>query len=28
MDIFVQQVVSGLATGGFYASLALALVMI
>jgi branched-chain amino acid transport system permease protein len=28
MDIFVQQVVSGLATGGIYASLALALVMI
>ena len=27
MDIFVQQVVSGLATGGIYASLALALVM-
>src|SRR5258705_3018633 len=28
MDILVQQVVSGLATGGIYASLALALVMI
>ena len=28
MDIFIQQVVSGLATGGIYASLALALVMI
>jgi branched-chain amino acid transport system permease protein len=28
MDIFVQQVMSGLATGGVYASLALALVMI
>ena len=28
MDIFAQQVVSGLATGGIYASLALALVMI
>src|SRR5215467_7320175 len=28
MDIFVQQVISGLATGGIYASLALALVMI
>src|SRR5262245_63823193 len=28
MDIFMQQVVSGLATGGIYASLALALVMI
>ena len=28
MDIFVQQVVSGLATGGIYASLALSLVMI
>ena len=28
MDIFLQQVVSGLATGGIYASLALALVMI
>ena len=28
MDIFFQQVVSGLATGGIYASLALALVMI
>ena len=28
MEIFVQQVVSGLATGGIYASLALALVMI
>src|SRR5512144_305819 len=28
MDIFVQQVVSGMATGGIYASLALALVMI
>jgi branched-chain amino acid transport system permease protein len=28
MDIFVQQVLSGLATGGIYASLALALVMI
>jgi branched-chain amino acid transport system permease protein len=28
MDIFVQQVVSGLATGGIYAALALALVMI
>ena len=28
MDIFVQQVVSGLATGGIYGSLALALVMI
>src|SRR5215813_3708838 len=28
MDIFVQQVVSGLATGGIYASPALALVMI
>jgi len=28
VDIFVQQVVSGLATGGIYASLALALVMI
>jgi branched-chain amino acid transport system permease protein len=28
MDIFVQQVVSGLATGGIYASVALALVMI
>ncbi len=28
MDVFVQQVVSGLATGGIYASLALALVMI
>ena len=28
MDIFVQQVMSGLATGGIYASLALALVMI
>ena len=28
MDIFLQQVVSGLATGGIYGSLALALVMI
>ncbi|MBM4443333.1 MAG: branched-chain amino acid ABC transporter permease, partial [Candidatus Rokubacteria bacterium] len=28
MEIFVQQVVSGLATGGIYAALALALVMI
>jgi branched-chain amino acid transport system permease protein len=28
MDIFIQQIVSGLATGGIYASLALALVMI
>jgi branched-chain amino acid transport system permease protein len=28
MEVFVQQVVSGLATGGIYASLALALVMI
>ena len=28
MDIFFQQVVSGLATGGIYGSLALALVMI
>jgi len=28
VDIFLQQVVSGLATGGIYASLALALVMI
>ncbi len=28
MDVFVQQVASGLATGGIYASLALALVMI
>ncbi len=28
MDLFVQQVVAGLATGGIYASLALALVMI
>src|SRR5262249_46714424 len=28
MDIFIQQVVSGLAKGGIYASLALALVMI
>jgi branched-chain amino acid transport system permease protein len=28
MDIFIQQVVSGLATGGIYGSLALALVMI
>src|SRR3990167_6907065 len=28
MDIFLQQVVSGLATGGVYGSLALALVMI
>jgi branched-chain amino acid transport system permease protein len=28
MDIFIQQLVSGLATGGIYASLALALVMI
>src|SRR5258705_13770324 len=28
MDILVQQIVSGLATGGIYASLALALVMI
>src|SRR5712691_8470518 len=28
MDILIQQVVSGLATGGIYASLALALVMI
>src|SRR5262245_2602539 len=28
MDIFLQQVVSGLATGGSYGSLALALVMI
>ncbi|MEE8397311.1 MAG: branched-chain amino acid ABC transporter permease [bacterium] len=28
MDVFIQQVVSGLATGGIYASLALALVMI
>ncbi len=28
MDIFVQQVISGLATGGIYGSLALALVMI
>ena len=28
MDTFLQQVVSGLATGGIYASLALALVMI
>jgi branched-chain amino acid transport system permease protein len=28
VDIFIQQVVSGLATGGIYASLALALVMI
>ena len=28
MDIFLQQVLSGLATGGIYASLALALVMI
>jgi branched-chain amino acid transport system permease protein len=28
MDIFLQQVISGLATGGIYASLALALVMI
>ena len=28
MDIFIQQVVSGLATGGIYASVALALVMI
>src|SRR5216117_347435 len=28
MEIFVQQVVSGLATGGIYASVALALVMI
>jgi branched-chain amino acid transport system permease protein len=28
MDIFIQQVVSGLATGGIYASLALGLVMI
>src|SRR5438132_957308 len=28
MDIFIQQVVSGLATGGIYASLALSLVMI
>ena len=28
MDIFIQQVVSGLATGGIYASLGLALVMI
>jgi branched-chain amino acid transport system permease protein len=28
MDIFLQQVVSGIATGGIYASLALALVMI
>src|SRR5207249_9929282 len=28
MDIFIQQVVSGLATGGVYARLALALVMI
>jgi branched-chain amino acid transport system permease protein len=28
MDIFIQQVISGLATGGIYASVALALVMI
>src|SRR5258705_11130285 len=28
LDIFIQQVVSGLATGGIYASVALALVMI
>src|SRR5216117_4085902 len=28
MDILIQQVVSGLATGGIYASLALSLVMI
>src|SRR2546425_12297875 len=28
MDIFIQQVVSGLATGGIYGSVALALVMI
>src|SRR5499426_3944360 len=28
MDILIQQVMSGLATGGIYASLALALVMI
>ena len=28
MDTFIQQIVSGLATGGIYASLALALVMI
>ena len=28
MDIFIQQVVSGLATGSIYAALALALVMI
>jgi len=28
MDILIQQIVSGLATGGIYASLALALVMI
>jgi branched-chain amino acid transport system permease protein len=28
MDIFLQQVVSGIATGGIYASFALALVMI
>ncbi len=28
MEVFIQQVVSGLATGGIYASLALALVMI
>ena len=28
MDIFIQQVVSGIATGGIYGSLALALVMI
>ena len=28
MEIFIQQVVSGLATGGIYASVALALVMI
>jgi branched-chain amino acid transport system permease protein len=28
VEIFIQQVVSGLATGGIYASVALALVMI
>src|SRR5262245_62126811 len=28
MDVFLQQVLSGLSTGGIYASLALALVMI
>ena len=28
MDILVQQVISGLATGGIYGSVALALVMI